>query len=154
MSHGDLCQKVHDLAEPIGTRLGLEIVEVDYVKEEGTWKLRLYLDKEGGITLDDCETMSRELSVILDQADPIPNRYQLEVSSPGAERPLKRDEDFVRFRGRFARVTTYRAVEGRKVFEGVLHGLADGKIVLEDDEGRTHLVPREMVAKARLAIRF
>ncbi|HWP34382.1 MAG TPA: ribosome maturation factor RimP [Thermodesulfobacteriota bacterium] len=145
-------EAVRALAEPIAADLGLEVVEVEFRREQGGWVLRLYLDKPGGVTLDDCAAMSQELSPVLDAEDLIDHPYHLEVSSPGATRPLKTDRDFERFRGRRVRVATYEKIAGRKTFIGRLAGHSAEAIELEEETiGRVRL-PRQAVAKANLEL--
>lgn len=126
---------VTELVLPIVEKNSFELVDVEFVKEGANWFLRVYIDKEGGITLDDCQLVSEELSVLLDEVDPIDRRYFLEVSSPGIERPLKKDKDFERYKGHPVIVKTFNAIDGKKVFEGELVGLVDNKIVVKIDEG-------------------
>ena len=118
---------------------------------EGNWYLRVYIDKEGGVTIDDCEAVSRALEAKLDEADPIEQAYILEVSSPGIDRPLKKDEDFVKYQGEMIDVKLYKAQEGRKQFQGKLLGLADGVVSLEED-GKIFAFERKDIASVRLAV--
>lgn len=131
----------------------LELVDVEYGKEGPDWVLRVFIDKEGGVGLEDCEKVSRRLSSSLDDADPIPGSYSLEVSSPGLERPLTRDAHFERFKGHLVHVKTYAPIQGRKTWEGSLVGLKDGAVLLEIEEEIVK-IPRDQVAKANLAIEF
>ncbi len=145
-------ETVRRLAEPIAADLGMEVVEVEFRREGGGWVLRLYLDKPGGVTLDDCTAMSEQLSAALDVEDPIDHPYNLEVSSPGATRPLKTDRDFERFRGRRVRVSTYEKLGDRKTFIGRLVGhTADAIEVDEETVGRVS-IPRTAVARANLEL--
>ena len=143
--------KTEELLEPIVSEAGFELVDVEYVKEAGTWYLRAYIDKPGGITVDDCEAVSRALEAKLDEADPIEQAYILEVSSPGIDRPLKKDEDFVKYQGEMIDVKLYKAQEGRKQFQGKLLGLADGVVSLEED-GKIFAFERKDIASVRLAV--
>lgn len=129
----------------------LELVDVEYCKQGPEWILRVYIDKDGGVTLDDCEKVSKPLSRRLDEVDPIPGSYSLEVSSPGLERPLKKDSDFERFAGRLVHISTYAPYEGRKEWEGRLLGLQNSAVVIEAKTGIIK-IPKDRVAKARLAI--
>ncbi len=140
-----------DLAGPVVAELGVELVDVEFVKEGGRWVLRVLIDKPGGVTIDDCEAVSGPLGRAIDDVDPIPVEYSFEVSSPGAERPLVSDADFVRFAGRKVRVALFAPLEGRKVVEGALVGLRDGLVVIEED-GRETALPRSVVAQVRLAL--
>lgn len=150
---------VEELARPIVEAMGLELVDVEWVKEGGRRFLRLYIDREGGITLDHCEAVSRSVEAKLDEVDPIPDNYYLEVSSPGLERPLKREADFHRFAGHMVRITTYAPFAGRKQFVGELQGLVDGQVRLRLQEkagqpGGEIAIPRDQVAKAHLHVEF
>ena len=113
-------QRAAELLEPILEDMNFELVDVEYVKEAGTWYLRSYIDKPGGITVDDCEAVSRQFSDRLDQEDFIEDSYIMEVSSPGLDRPLKKDKDFERNLGREVEIRTYRPIEKEKEFYGIL----------------------------------
>lgn len=147
-------QQTENLLEPIVTGFGFELVDVEYVKEAGTWYLRAYIDKPGGITVDDCEAVSRKFSDILDEKDYIEDTYIFEVSSPGLGRPLKKDKDFQRNLGEEVEVRTYRAIEKQKEFTGVLQAFDKDSvtIVYEDDTTQTFL--RSEIALIRLALDF
>ncbi len=136
MAYSKVEQTVLALAEPIAKENGCYIYDVEYVKEGGLWFLRVFADKEeGGISLDECEAVSRALSEVLDEADPISQNYYLEVSSPGVERKLKTAEHFARYAGETVDVGLYRAVNGSKTLTGVLKGLEEGAVVIETDGG-------------------
>ncbi|HEX7127077.1 MAG TPA: ribosome maturation factor RimP [Thermodesulfobacteriota bacterium] len=145
-------ETVYRLAEPVAAALGLEVIDIEYRREGGGWVLRLFIDKPGGVSLDDCTAMSRELSPVLDVEDPIEHAYHLEVSSPGATRPLKTDRDFERFRGRRVRISTYEKIGDRKTFIGRLVSHTAEAIDLDEETvGRVSL-PRAAVAKANLEL--
>lgn len=145
---------VYQMTEPITQELDLELVDVEYVKEAGQYILRVYVDKPEGITLDDCQEVSSQLSDLLDEKDPIPGSYTLEVSSPGIDRPLKKDVDFERFAGRNVDVATYTPVYNkRKKFTAELVGLVDDKVALIVDEEQIE-VPRDQISKISLAVEF
>lgn len=144
---------VANLAEPHAAALGLEVVDVQFLKEGGQRILRVLIDREGGISLDDCEALSRALGEDLDQADPIPYSYCLEVSSPGIERPLKKEQDFRRFAGRQINCRLYSPLQGRKNFSGVLLGLEGQEILLESESGAVIRLPLSSVASARLVFK-
>ncbi|HHX75344.1 MAG TPA: ribosome maturation factor RimP [Firmicutes bacterium] len=146
-----LTEKMTRLAEPFAVQLGLELVDVEFVREGGRHVLRFLIDKEGGVTLDDCEAMSRLLDSELDRLDPIPHSYMLQVSSPGIERPLKKADDYLRFQGRPAVVKLFAPLDGQKVFRGVLKGLEADHILLETDDRGIVRLPLEQVAKSNLA---
>ena len=144
---------VAKLAAPAVEAAGCELWDVEYVREAGSWYLRLYIDKEGGVDILDCEKISREVSDLLDEADPIEGSYTFEVSSAGAERALKRPGDFARFMGSPGAVKLYRARDGRKEFAGVLAGYEDGNITVT--VGDTAITfAKEEVALCRLRIEF
>ena len=125
-----ITDKVTELARPVVEEEGCSLWDVEYVREAGSWYLRLFIDKEGGVGIDDCERISRRLDPILDEADPIPESYVFEVGSAGAERELKRPGDFEQFMGHEAEVKTYKPVNGSKAFVGTLAGYADGAVTL------------------------
>lgn len=148
---GSTEQKVTPYLEPIMKECGVELADLEFVKEGANWYLRVYIDKEGGVTIDDCEAVSRALEAKLDEADPIEQAYILEVSSPGIDRPLKKDADFVKYQGEVIDVKLYKAQEGRKQFQGKLLGLADGVVSIEED-GKTLAFERKDIASVRLAV--
>ncbi|MCL6635670.1 MAG: ribosome maturation factor RimP [Peptococcaceae bacterium] len=145
---------VESLARPVVEASGKELVDVEFVKEGGRWYLRIYIDKPGGVGLDDCQEISEKIDRLLDETDPVQHSYTLEVSSPGIERPLKKPADYQRFAGRLATVTTFGPVDGRRKITGVLKGLCGEAIVLAAEDGRECLIPLEKVASARLAAEF
>ena len=140
------------LALPVVEGAGCSLWDVEYVKEAGTWFLRVYIDKEGGVSIDDCEAVSRPLSDLLDQADPIEGSYTFEVSSAGADRVLKKPEHFAQFMGREVELKLYRPREGRKEFMGVLKAYEDGNVTLELGGGDTVFTKQE-IALVRLYLR-
>ena len=125
-----ITDKVTGLARPVVEEEGCSLWDVEYVREAGCWYLRIYIDKEGGVGIDDCERISRRLDPILDEADPIPDSYVFEVSSAGAERELKRPGDFEQFMGHEVEVKTYKPINGSKAFVGELAGYADGAVTV------------------------
>ena len=112
--------RTEELITPILERMHFELVDVEYVKEGGTWYLRAYIDKEGGITVNDCEAVAREMNEILDREDFVEDSYVFEVSSPGLDRPLKKEKDYVRSMGKEIEIRTYRAINREKEFYGIL----------------------------------
>ena len=142
---------VTKLAEPLAAELGLELWDVEYVREAGQWFLRVYVDKDGGVSINDCEALSKALDPILDEADPIPDSYVFEVSSAGAERELKRPRDFEKFMGSSVEVRLYKAAEGSKTWTGTLAGYDDGAVRLVS-AGKEYVFEKEQVAKVRLRI--
>lgn len=149
---GRIVERVRALAEPLAAEQGLELWDVEYVKEAGQWYLRVYIDKqEGGVGIDDCEAFSRALDPILDEADPIEGSYIFEVSSAGAERVLKRPGDFARFLGETVEVKLYQPKNGSRVHTGVLRAYEGGDVTIETGGGETTF-PRDGVAQVRLRI--
>jgi ribosome maturation factor RimP len=148
---------VTEIATPIALELGLELVDVEYVKEGKNWFLRVYADKENGINIDECAELSERLSLKLDELDPITENYFLEVSSPGAERPLKKTADFEKAIGKNVHVKTYESINGEKEFEGILLQFDGVEITLQmkiKTAKKEIVIPYEKVAKARLAVTF
>ena len=131
MSRNQIEQLVISLAQKVVASTDKEIVDVEYVKEGSQWVLRVYIDKPGGVDLDDCSEINDALNEVLDEVDPIPGSYTLEVSSPGLERPLKKEQDYVRFAGRLVNVRTYSPINSKKEFEGILLGLEDNVVRLK-----------------------
>ncbi len=150
----DYEQKTEKLLEPIIAEHQFELVDVEYVKEGSNWYLRAYIDKEGGITVDDCEIVSRILSDLLDKHDFIPDAYILEVSSPGLGRQLKKEKDFKRSLGKEVDVKLYKAIEKQKQFTGILKDYNDETIILEFEEEETLAIPRQNISLIRLAFDF
>lgn len=144
---------VADFAKPIVEAQGCELWDVEYVREGGEYYLRLYLDKEGGVDIDDCEAVSRAVDPILDEKDPIPGPYHFEVCSAGLERPLKRPSDFERFLGSPVTVKLYRPRNGQKEFPCVLRGFEDGRITVEAGK-ETITFEKSEVALVRLRVEF
>ena len=157
-------QKTEELLEPIVSALGFELVDVEYVKEAGTWYLRAYIDKPGGITVDDCEAVSRKFSDILDEKDYIPDSYVFEVSSPGLGRPLKKEKDFKRSIGEDVDVKFYKAVKipnprnGKemsvKQITGMLKEFDKDTITLETDFANEYVINRKDISTVKLTIDF
>ena len=126
---------VREIAVPVITDIGggIELIDVEYVKQGPDWYLRIYIDKRGGVTLDDCETVSEALNDILDEKDLIKSKYIFEVSSPGIDRPLKTDADFKRYEGEYVEIHLYKPVDKCKVFTGKLAGRENGEIIITID---------------------
>lgn len=147
------------LAQPIAAENGCEVVDVEFKKEGADYFLRVFIDlidAEHGqtVSLNECEAVSRALSTALDEADPIEQAYMLEVSSPGLDRPLKKDTDFERFSGQLVEVGLYKPLNGSKLVTGTLVGLRDGQIVLTLDSGETWSIARGEPAFVKLAVVF
>lgn len=148
---------VEKLAQPIIDAAGLELVDVEFKKEGANWYLRVFIDKPEGVDIDDCSRVSEQLSDLLDEADPIPNSYFLEVSSPGAERPLKKPSDFERAVGEYVHVSLYEPLGGQKTFEGELTSYNGEELELHyrvKGVQKTIAVPLDKIASARLAIQI
>jgi ribosome maturation factor RimP len=149
---------VEQLALPIVSQFGLELVDIEYKKEGANWYLRVFIDRpDGMIDIEDCSRVSEQLSNKLDEVDPIPTSYFLEVSSPGAERPLKKPSDFERAIGEWVHISLYEPLGGQKAYEGTLVEYSATGLVLETrvkGVKRTLEVPSEKIASARLAIQF
>lgn len=150
MSSTKIQEQIFRLAQPAAESQGLELVAVEYVKEGGSWYLRVYIDKEGGVDLDDCQALSNALSELLDKTDPIPQAYFLEVSSPGIERLLQTSRDFEKFRGRLVNIHTYAPVDGKKKLTGSLGEADEENIEITVGEQAVR-IPREKVSQVRLA---
>ena len=133
---------------------GFELVDVEYVKEGSNWYLRAYIDKEGGITVDDCELVSRRMSVLLDEKDYVEGSYIFEVSSPGLGRPLKKEKDYARSLGKDIEIRTYRAIDKEKEFYGVLKSYDDKTVTIEMDDGAKKTFAKSEIALIRLAFDF
>ena len=146
-------KRAEELLAPIVEQNGFELVDVEYVKEAGTWYLRGYIDKEGGITVNDCETVSRAFSDRLDENDFIEDSYIMEISSPGLDRPLKKEKDFKRNMGKPVEVRTYRPIEKQKEFCGVLTTY-DSNSVTIDEDGNERVFDKKDIALIRPAIEF
>lgn len=148
-----ITELVESFARPVVEELGLMLWDVEFVREGADWFLRVYIDKEGGVDIDDCEAVSRALDPILDEKDPIPDSYHFEVCSAGLERVLKRPEDFLRFLGSPVLVKLYRPKDGSKEFPGTLKGFEDGQVTLDTPAGPVCFEKSE-VAQVRLRVEF
>ena len=147
-------QQTEELLEPIVTGHGFELVDVEYVKEAGTWYLRAYIDKPGGITVDDCEVVSRQFSDILDEKDYIEDAYIFEVSSPGLGRPLKKEKDFKRSMGEEVEIRTYRAIDRQKEFTGILKAYDNDTVTIAYEDDTEQVFNKRDIALIRLALDF
>ncbi len=161
MGKKKITELIPELIGPFLKENDYEIFNIEYVKEGKDWILRLYIDKtslEGetplGIGIDDCEKVSRFISDRLDELDPIERNYYLEVSSPGIDRPLLRDTDYVKYRGRMVDVFLYKPLDGQKMISGQLEGLKEDKILLIINQNTTMEIPRDKVAKTKLTVIF
>ena len=151
--------RTEELITPILDRRNFELVDVEYVKEGSTWYLRVYIDKEGGITSDDCADVSREMNEILDREDYvegscIEESYILEVSSPGLGRPLKKEKDYIRSMGKELEIRTYRAIDREKEFYGILKAYDADTVTIEQEDGKEMVFEKSNIALIRLAFDF
>lgn len=153
MNKKEMLKIVNKISDNIAESLGYELVAVEYVKELGSYFLRVYIDKIGGVTLDDCQKMSEELSAKLDEKDPISEEYYLEVSSPGLDRPLKTDKDLERNLNKDVELKLYKPFKNKKSYEGELKSFSKEEIILEEKEVFIK-VPREYISIIKLAIKF
>ena len=148
-----LTEKIAEIARPIVKEEGCSLWDVEYVREAGTWYLRVFIDKDGGVSIDDCERVSRRLDPILDEEDPIPDSYVFEVGSAGADRELKRPNDFAQFMGSEVEVKLYRPVEGSKHYTGTLTSYEDGTVgILQGDKSLSFT--GDQIAQVRLYVSF
>lgn len=159
MAKGEVVEQVREIALPILDSMGIELVDLEFRKEGPGMVLRLFIDKPGGILLDDCSAVSHELSQILDVEEIIACHYTLEVSSPGLNRPLVKPADYERYAGKLVKIRTYEMVADaagnrRKTFLGELAGLKDGIIHMRLKEGQAAAIPLDKVAKANLEFEF
>ena len=148
----DILEKVRQVAAPLAAQEGLELIDVEFGGGGGRQTVRLFIDKAGGVSLDDCSSVSRAVSAALDVEDPIAGAYDLEVSSPGLDRPLRTPEHFEKFKGSKVRVKTFGPIpdaENRKTFVGQLLGFAEGKVVVDVD-GKVFQVPHAQISKANV----
>jgi ribosome maturation factor RimP len=151
MVEREILDRVRAMVDPILLNEGMELVDIEYRRESKGWILRLYLDKEGGVTLDDCTRVSQEVERSLDVEDFIQTPYTLEVSSPGLTRPLKTEKDFMKYCHRLIKVKTVDPIENRRQFKGRLLGVSENRIEIEVDGG-VFQIPLSNVAKANLEI--
>ena len=156
LARGEAKSIVREVAERVIAGRGFELVEVDFKRAPGGTVVRLTVDKEGGIGLDDLQSVSEEVSAILDAEDPIVASYTLECSSPGLDRPLRGDADYRRYLGRLARLSSYEPVEGRRQWTGRLLAVEEGRLrlTLESEGGKVAEIPIGKIAHARLEVEF
>ena len=148
-----IIEAVRTLAHPILQEYDLELVDVEYLRERSGWIVRITIDKEGGVTLGDCTKVSRELGFLIELKDVIEHPYNLEVSSPGLDRPLKTAKDFQRFAGRTVTIRTTEPLDGQRNFKGTLRSCENGEVTL-DNQGKTWRISIEAIAKAKLVYEF
>lgn len=148
----DLRDRIKVLIEPLVTSLGVAFEDIELNRMRGKILLRVYIDKEGGVTIDDCEQVSREIEALLDVEDPIPGSYVLEVSSPGLDRPLKKPEDFMRYKGKTIRVVTTEPIGKQTFFIGEIEAATDDNVVLSLPRDKKITIPYENISRARLEV--
>ena len=146
--------RTEELITPILDRMNFELVDVEYVKEGGTWYLRAYIDKEGGITVNDCEAVAREMKEILEREDLVEESYVFEVSSPGLGRPLKKEKDYIRSMGKEVEIRTYRAINREKEFYGILSAYDENTVTIKTEDGTEMTFEKSDIALIRLAFDF
>lgn len=150
----DYERRTEELIQPIVDSYQFELVDVEYVKEGSDWYLRAYIDKEGGITVNDCELVARQMNEILDKEDYVEGSYIFEVSSPGLGRPLKKEKDYIRAMGKNLEIRTYRAINHEKEFYGILTAYDEQTVTLTDDAGEQMVFDKKDIALIRLAFDF
>lgn len=150
----DIAAHLRAITEPVIAREGVELVDIELLGSGPATILRFLIDKPGGVTLEDCTAISRAVEGILEVDDPLEGSYNLEVSSPGLDRPLKKPEDFAKFAGQRAQIKTFAPVGDRKSFTGTLKGYEDGHVVIDVGEGDERRVPVQSIAKAHLKYEF
>ena len=160
----ELLDRIRGIAERVAASSGLEIFDVQFRRESSGWVLRIFLDVPasqplpshgvGGVRVEDCERVSRDVGAILDVEESIDHAYTLEVSSPGLDRPLRAADDYRRFAGRLAKIAVSEEVDGQKHFSGRLHGVENRTVIIETAPGKRHVIPLDLITKARLEVEF
>lgn len=148
----ELSEKIRELIRPVTESIGIELYDMELGRMKGKILLRIYIEKQGGVTIDDCERTSREIEAVLDVEDPIPGPYVLEVSSPGLDRPLKKPIDFKRFAGKKIRVITNEPVDKQTFFIGEIGGATDEDVMLVLPKDRKVIIPYKNISRARLEV--
>ena len=151
MGKSSVAESIEELVTPVLNENRLELVDIEYKKEGKNWFLRIFIDKEGGVTVDDCSNVSRQIADLIEVEEIVPSSYTLEVSSPGLDRPLKKEKDFLRFKGQRAHVTTFTPIDHQKNFKGTIRDFQNDVLFLEIDNQRVE-IPKNLIAKARLEI--
>ena len=152
MKKDQLSDKVQGIIEPVINSLGIELADLEVGKMRGKGLLRVFIDKEEGVTIDDCETVSREIAAVLDVEDPIPYSYVLEVSSPGLDRPLRKPADFKRYKGNTIRVITTDPIDKQTFFVGKISMAGDLEVMLDLPKNNKVTIPYEIISRARLEV--
>ncbi len=154
MGREKVVEAARRVAGPILEEMGYELVDLQFIMESGRWRLRFFIDKEGGVRVGDCEAFSREVGTLIEVEDFIDGSYVLEVSSPGLDRPLFTPGDYKKFEGRLAKVRTKEPLEGQKVFLGRIVSPDDMGFSINTEDGRTYYIEYGQVDKARLEVEF
>lgn len=154
MNKKNIVSQVEEITLPIISKYAFELVDIEYIKEGSQWYLRVYIDNDKGITIDDCSNVSLELAKKLDEIDPITEAYILEVSSPGLDRPLKTTRDFHKYKGEIVEISLYKAIDGIKHFEGELVGLIDENIFIRNNKNKEISFEKKDVACIKRKIIF
>ena len=151
----DIAEQIRQILYPILESMGLSLWDLEFHKQGPQWLLRIFIDREtGGVTLNDCETLNRDLGAALDVEDIISHPYTLEVSSPGLDRTLSKPEHFARFAGSMVKIKTFQPINGQKVFRGTLLGLVEGMVSMELETGVVLEIPLTGITKASLEVQF
>jgi len=153
MGKGSVTETIEELVTPVINENRLELVDIEYKKEGKNWILRIFIDKEGGVTVDDCTRVSRHIEDLIEVEEAVPSSYVLEVSSPGLDRPLKKEKDFLRFKGKRAHVTTFTPIQQQKSFKGTIRDFQEDVLFLDIDSQPVE-IPKNQIAKAKLEIEF
>ena len=153
MTKASIVESIIELIEPVIQEESLELVDVEYKKLGKTWTLRVYIDKDQGITVDDCQKISRQIEDMIEIEDLIANQFVLEVSSPGLDRPLKKEKDFLKYQGKRVEVKTFAPIENRRNFKGVIGGCQEHILHLNLENGPVK-IPLDNITQARLIIEF
>lgn len=154
MKKNDIEQLTFKITEPIVEELDMELVDIEYIKEGPNMYLRVYIDKKGGVNLDDCQKVSEKVSEELDRKDPISENYFLEISSPGIDRPLKNDKDLERNIGKDVEINLYKAIDGKKMLTGKLLKYDEDNIYIESSSLEEESIERSVISKINLAVNF
>ena len=153
MAENKIAKTVRELAEPVCEELGYELVDVEYLKEANNWYLRIYIDKPDGISIDDCEQVSKRMDDIIEQRNIISSQYLFEVCSPGLDRPLKTERDFIKYKGEIVEIKLYEPIDGSKEYQGELLGKENGIISISEN-GKIYNFDENKIALIRRAVIF
>lgn len=153
MNRKEIVETVKEFSDPLVSNLGYELVDVEFVKEQSEYFLKIFIDKLGGVNLEDCQLVSEKIGEKLDQIDIIDVSYYLEVSSPGLDRPIKTDKDIIRNLGKEVEINLYKAIEGKKHFEGILKDYDENTVTIQLEENNV-VIPRELISLMRQIIHF